>query len=91
MDSLIYSATEARANFFDILDLVNSGKSEIIITKDKKPVVRLVKEKIDKINKKNNLMSFAGVMSKRDADIFYNVLREIRNAPERRTPIKYGK
>lgn len=91
MNRLIYSATEARSNFFDILNLVYSGKNEIIITKDRKPVVRLIKEKTNTMKKKNNLISFAGIMSKKEANVFYEAIKDVRKAPSRGTPIKYDR
>ena len=42
MSRSVVSSREARARWQDLLDIVGGGKEEIIITRNKKPIVALV-------------------------------------------------
>jgi len=61
-----YTATEARIKLFDILNSVYFGDTEVRIIKNKKPMVRIIKE-VKVLETKKDLFGLAGSLSDIDA------------------------
>ncbi len=78
----IYTATEAREKLFEILNLVYYGNSDVIIMKNKKPMVRIVKEK--NLPDKNSVFSLAGAMKVEDADRMEKTVQSLKKVPARK-------
>lgn len=80
MKTLI-TATEARKNFFSILNRVLYGNEEIFVTKSgTNSYVRL--EKIDP--EEGSLMSFAGTISDKDAKLMKAAIKKARRVKKRK-------
>ena len=77
----IYTATEAREKLFEILNVVYYGNTDIIIMKNKKPMVRIIKEK--KLSGKASLLSLAGTMKEEDAARIQKTIRELKKISAR--------
>ena len=79
---MLISATEARKNFFELLNRVIYGGEEIYITKSgAKTLVRI--EKVD--TKNEGLMSFAGFLSDKDAKLMKREIKKSRIVEKRKT------
>lgn len=46
-NTIIISATEARTKLFEIINQIYFGGKEVVVTKNKKPLVRIIKERDD--------------------------------------------
>ncbi|MFN4213005.1 MAG: type II toxin-antitoxin system Phd/YefM family antitoxin [Microgenomates group bacterium] len=47
LNTIIVSSTEARKKLFEIINQVYFGGEEVVVTKNKKPLVRIIKETND--------------------------------------------
>lgn len=79
-----YTATEARKKLFDILNSVFFGNIEVRVIKNKKPMVRIVKEKTSS-EKKANLLELAGTLSDVDALSLKKEIKKLKKLPARNT------
>jgi len=79
--SMVIPATEARNNFFDILNRVLYGNEVIYIAKvGTKAMVRLEKNP----STEEILDSLAGSISEEDAEIMTNAIKKTRSYPKRK-------
>lgn len=79
--SMVIPATEARNNFFDILNRVLYGNEVIYIAKvGTKAMVRLEKNP----STEEILDSLAGSISEEDAEIMTNAIKKARSYPKRK-------
>lgn len=78
---MLISATEARNNFFELLNRVLYGGEEIFVTKSgAKSYVRM--EKVD--SKEASIMDFAGIISDKDAKLMKDAIAEARKVKKRK-------
>ena len=77
-----YTATEARANLFEILNSVYFGEKEVRIIKNKKPMVRIVKE-IKVTDKKRDLFESVGSLSDSNALSIKKEIIRLKKLPAR--------
>ncbi len=79
-----YTATEARTKLFDILNSVYFGETEVRIIKNKKPMVRIIKETV--VSEKNNdLFKLAGSLSGDMALSMKKEIKKLKKLPMRNT------
>jgi len=72
-----YTATEARAKLFEIINSVYYGKNEVRIIKNKRPMIRITKEK-DLPDKKMDYFRLAGAMSESTASKIQNEIKSLK-------------
>jgi len=85
MSNLIdYTATEARTKLFDILNYVYFGDKEVRIIKNKKPMVRIIKETAG-VKKKANLFELSGLLSGDVAFVMKKEVEKLKKLPTRNT------
>jgi prevent-host-death family protein len=77
-----YTATEARANLFEILNSVYFGEKEVRIIKNKKPMVRIIKE-IKITDKKSDLFELVGSLSDSNALSIKKEIKKLKKLPPR--------
>lgn len=77
-----YTATEARANLFEILNSVYFGEKEVRIIKNKKPMVRIIKE-IKITDRKNDLFELVGSLSDSNALSIKKEIKRLKKLPAR--------
>ncbi len=77
-----YTATEARANLFEILNSVYFGEKEVRIIKNKKPMVRIIKE-IKVTDKKRDLFELVGSLSDSNALSIKKEIIRLKKLPAR--------
>ena len=77
-----YTATEARANLFEILNSVYFGEKEVRIIKNKKPMVRIIKE-MKVTDKKSDLFELVGSLSDSNALSIKKEIKRLKKLPAR--------
>ena len=77
-----YTATEARANLFEILNSVYFGETEVRIIKNKKPMVRITKE-VSNLEKSKDPFELCGLLSAKEAKNMEKEIEKLKNLPER--------
>lgn len=77
-----YTATDARANLFEILNSVYFGETEVRIIKNKKPMVRIIKE-VSNLEKNNDPFELCGLLSLNEAKNMEKEIKKLKNLPER--------
>jgi antitoxin (DNA-binding transcriptional repressor) of toxin-antitoxin stability system len=78
---MLISATDARKNFFELLNRVLYGNEEIFVTKSgSKSYVRL--EKVE--STEASIMDFAGTISDKDAKLMKDAIAKARKYPKRK-------
>lgn len=80
---ITFTATEARRNWFEILNMVAYEKKEARISKNNRFLVRIVRD----MRPKKTLMDYAGCMSDKEARAMKKAIKELRKLPERATKI----
>ncbi len=77
-----YTATDARTKLFDILNSVYFGETEVRIIKNKKPMVRIIKE-ISNLEENKNPFELCGLLSVNEAKNMEKEIEKLKNLPER--------
>jgi prevent-host-death family protein len=77
-----YTATEARANLFEILNSVYFGETEVRIIKNKKPMVRITKE-VSNLKKNKDPFELCGLLSVNEAKNMEKEIEKLKNLPGR--------
>lgn len=78
---MLISATEARKNFFEILNRVLYGGEEIYVTKSgANSYVRMERVKYEEAS----IMDFAGIISDKDAKLMKDAVAKARKYPKRK-------
>ncbi len=73
------SATEARNNFFELLNEVIYGDKEVRVYKNKQPAVRIVgdkKAKVDWDEYKKKVKAARGIFTKEDEEVIEKIRKE---------------
>lgn len=77
-----YTATEARTKLFEILNSVYFGDKEVRIIKNRKPMVRIIKEKqVEKDS--NDFFSLSGSLSNNTAATMLKEIKRLKKIPTR--------
>lgn len=77
-----YTATEARTKLFEILNSVYFGEKEVRIIKNRKPMVRIIKEK-NLSERKNDFFRLSGSLSYDTALTIKKEIRRLKELPTR--------
>jgi len=77
-----YTATEARANLFEILNSVYFGEKEVRIIKNKRPMVRIIKE-VSSFKKNEDPFELCGMLSANEAKNMEKEIEKLKSLPER--------
>jgi len=77
-----YTATEARTKLFDILNSVYFGENEVRIIRNKKPMVRIIKE-VSNLEKNKDPFKLCGLLSINEAKNMEKEIEKLKNLPER--------
>lgn len=77
-----YTATDARANLFEILNSVYFGDKEVRIIKNNKPMVRITKE-VSNLEKNKDPFELCGLLSVNEAKNMEKEIEKLKNLPER--------
>lgn len=59
-DQIVFTATEARQNFFELLRMAEAGKEPIVVKKDSKIEFKIVKNQTKKMKDKMKIVSEMG-------------------------------
>lgn len=78
-----YTATDARANLFEILNSVYFGEKEVRIIKNNKPMVRIIKE-VSNLEKNKDPFELCGQLSKSEADKMEYEIEKLKKLPARK-------
>jgi len=90
MNGLItYSATDFRDNLFEIMNQVFYGNKQVLVTKNNKPMVKLIKPVVEVKTKKKSILDFAGIMDDETYKIMKDVIKKSRKLPARATPVDW--
>ena len=80
----IYTATDAREQLFEILNIVFYGGEEVLISKKNKVMVKIVKVEVVK-DKKRDVTKFAGILTEKEGNKMKQAIQSVKNLPLRAT------
>ncbi len=83
---ITYSATAARADLFEILNMVHYENKEVRILKNNRPMARIVRESCVSSPKKtvvDDFYSLAGSLSDKDAENMLKTIKKAKKLPAR--------
>lgn len=59
-DQIVFTATEARQNFFELLRMAEEGKEPIVVKKDSRTRFKIIKTQVKKVKDKMKIVEEMG-------------------------------